>query len=62
MFVIRVKLFLAMGVVPSPFDCYQVNRSLKTLAVRMEQHMKSALILAKWLETHKMVEKVIHPG
>lgn len=52
----------AMGVVPSPFDCYQVNRSLKTLALRMEQHMKSSLKIAQWLEKHKMVEKVLHPG
>ena len=27
----------AAGAVPSPFDCYLVNRSLKTLHVRMEQ-------------------------
>ena len=26
----------AMGGVPSPFDCYLVNRGLKTLAVRMK--------------------------
>ncbi|CAF5110172.1 unnamed protein product, partial [Rotaria socialis] len=25
----------AIGAVPSPFDCYLVNRGLKTLAVRM---------------------------
>merc|ERR1719460_1644778 len=38
----------AIGPVPSPFDCYLVNRSLKTLAVRMEQH--------------PAVETVRHPG
>lgn len=47
---------------PSPFDCYQVNRSLKTLAVRMEQHSKSSLTIAKFLELHPNVTKVIHPG
>ncbi|KAK7072608.1 hypothetical protein SK128_010074 [Halocaridina rubra] len=52
----------AMGPVPSPFDCYLVNRSLKTLAVRMEQHMKNGLAVAKFLEKHPSVEKVIHPG
>lgn len=50
------------GIVPSPFDCYQVNRSLKTLALRMEQHSKSSLIVAKYLESHPSVEKVLHPG
>merc|ERR1719228_2572044 len=28
----------AIGPVPSPFDCFLVNRSLKTLKIRMEEH------------------------
>lgn len=52
----------AMGAVPSPMDCYLVNRSLKTLALRMEQHKKSSLIIAQWLENHSLVKKVLHPG
>lgn len=52
----------SIGPVPSPFDCYLVNRSLKTLALRMEQHMKSGLAVAKFLEKHPCVDKVIHPG
>lgn len=51
-----------MGIVPAPFDCYQVNRSLKTLALRMQQHQKSSLLIAKWLEGQSMVDQVIHPG
>ncbi|XP_063705553.1 cystathionine gamma-lyase-like isoform X2 [Culicoides brevitarsis] len=50
------------GIVPSPFDCYQVNRSLKTLDIRMEKHKKNSIIVAKFLESHAMVEKVLHPG
>ncbi|KAJ2948142.1 hypothetical protein O0L34_g9943 [Tuta absoluta] len=52
----------ALGIVPSPFDCYLVNRSLKTLALRMEQHKKSSLVIAKWLENHPKVTEVLHPG
>ncbi|XP_037805528.1 cystathionine gamma-lyase [Lucilia sericata] len=52
----------AEGIVPSPFDCYQVNRSLKTLAIRMEQHQSNAIAVAKFLESHNFVEKVLHPG
>ncbi|GLH08233.1 Cystathionine gamma-lyase [Gryllus bimaculatus] len=52
----------AMGLSPSPFDCYQVNRSLKTLPLRMEHHMKSSIALAKFLEKQPKIEKVIHPG
>lgn len=55
-------LFLAMGIVPSPFDCYLVNRSLKTLALRMEQHNKSSIEIARFLESHSSIEKVMHPG
>jgi len=52
----------AIGPVPSPFDCYLVNRSLKTLKVRMEEHQRNALTLGKYLEGHPAVLKVIHPG
>ncbi|CAH1099774.1 unnamed protein product [Psylliodes chrysocephalus] len=52
----------AMGIIPSPFDCYQVNRSLKTLALRMKQHRTGGMVVAKYLETHPRVEKVLHPG
>ncbi|KAG5888703.1 hypothetical protein JTB14_035768 [Gonioctena quinquepunctata] len=52
----------AMGIVPSPFDCYQVNRSLKTLALRMQQHQKAGMTIANYLNKHPQVEKVLHPG
>ncbi|XP_022821267.1 cystathionine gamma-lyase-like [Spodoptera litura] len=52
----------SMGIVPSPFDSYLVNRSLKTLALRMERHKESALVVAKWLESHPNVIEVMHPG
>lgn len=52
----------SLGTVPSPFDCYLVNRGMKTLPVRMKEHMRNGLLIAKHLETHPAVEKVIHPG
>merc|ERR1711953_769056 len=52
----------ATGAVPSPFDCYLVNRSLKTLKLRMEEHQKNGLMVTKFLEGHPHVERVIHPG
>lgn len=52
----------ALGAVPSAFDCYLVNRGLKTLAVRMQAHMKNGLEVARWLESNPRIEKVIHPG
>ncbi|XP_023240016.1 cystathionine gamma-lyase-like [Centruroides sculpturatus] len=57
-------LFLqhALGAIPSPFDCFLVNRGLKTLHVRMERHMENGLAVARFLEKHPMIEKVLHPG
>lgn len=50
------------GIVPSPFDCYMVFRSLKTLALRMERHSENALLIGRFLESHPKVSKVLHPG
>lgn len=47
---------------PSPFDCYLVNRGIKTLALRMQRHGENALEVAKYLEKHPLVDMVIHPG
>jgi len=52
----------AMGAVPSPFDCWLVLRSTKTLAVRMERHEKNANELAVFLEKSGIAKKVIYPG
>lgn len=58
----KIFIFQAFGAVPSPFDSFLVNRGLKTLHVRMKEHMKNGLAVAKFLESHPCVEKVIHPG
>lgn len=50
------------GNIPSSFDCYMVNRGLKTLHVRMEQHMKNATAVAKYLESHPKVLRVNYMG
>jgi cystathionine gamma-lyase len=52
----------AVGAVPAPMDCFLVMRGLKTLHVRMERHAQNAMEIAKYLEKHPKVEKVIYPG
>jgi cystathionine gamma-lyase len=52
----------SLGTVPSPFDCFLVNRGLKTLHLRMERHAHNALKVAEFLEAHLSVEKVVYPG
>ena len=49
------------GATPSPFDCYLVHRSLATLTLRMEKHMKSSLAVAEFLLQQPQVLSVIHP-
>ena len=59
----QIKLYqMAIGAVPSPFDCYLTLRGTKTLAIRMEQHDSNAMQLAKYLEVHPKVAKVFYPG
>ncbi len=55
-------LQFAAGAVQAPFDCYMAHRGVKTLAVRMKQHQASALKIAKHLEQHKQVDRVLYPG
>ena len=52
----------AVGSVPSPFDCFLVNRGLKTLGLRMQRHCENAAAIAAWLEVQPKVERVIYPG
>ncbi len=52
----------AIGGVPSPFDCWLVMRSTKTLALRMRQHNENAIQMAHFLNSHPKVKKVYYPG
>ena len=52
----------AAGGILSPFDSYLILRGTKTLAVRMRQHQKNAIRIAKFLESHPRVNRVIYPG
>ncbi|MGE5315755.1 MAG: trans-sulfuration enzyme family protein [Acidobacteriota bacterium] len=52
----------AIGAVPSPFDCFLVMRGIKTLELRMRRHEENALAIARWLERHPRVKRVIYPG
>lgn len=51
-----------LGSIPSPFDCFLINRGLKTFGVRMERHNSNALRLARFLEKHPAVKIVRYPG
>jgi cystathionine gamma-synthase len=52
----------AVGSVPSPVDCYLVQRGIKTLAVRMDRHCDNARAVVEVLTDHPAVERVLWPG
>jgi cystathionine gamma-lyase len=52
----------AAGAILSPFESYLILRSTKTLAVRMRQHQENAMQIARYLENHPKVVRVIYPG
>lgn len=51
-----------IGATLSPFDSFMCLRSLKTLPLRMKAHQANAMAVAKFLESHPKVEKVLYPG
>jgi cystathionine gamma-lyase len=52
----------AVGGVSGPFDSFLTLRGIKTLALRMERHCSNALTIARFLESHPKVARVVYPG
>jgi len=50
------------GAIPAPFDCFLVQRGIKTLHLRMAQHCKNASAIAHYLDNHPKIENVYYPG
>jgi cystathionine beta-lyase/cystathionine gamma-synthase len=50
------------GGIPSPHDAFLIDRSLKTLEIRMAQHNASALAIARFFEDEAKVKQVLYPG
>jgi cystathionine beta-lyase/cystathionine gamma-synthase len=46
----------------APMDCFLVSRGVKTLAVRMDRHNSNGMAIAKFLESHAKVKRVLYPG
>ncbi len=51
-----------VGAMPGPFTCFLLERGLKTFGLRMEQHNRAGMAVARMLESHPKVEKVWYPG
>jgi cystathionine beta-lyase len=51
-----------LGVCAGPDDVFLALRGLRTLAVRLAQHHRSGLEMARWLAARPEVIKVLHPA
>jgi cystathionine beta-lyase len=51
-----------LGVCAGPDDVFLAMRGLRTLSVRLAQHQRSALDIARWLATRPEVTKVLYPA
>src|SRR5215471_7094755 len=51
-----------LGVCAGPDDVFLALRGMRTLAVRLAQHYRSGLEMARWLATRPEVVKVLHPA
>jgi len=56
------SLAIHMGGILSPFNAWLILRGAATLPIRMAAHQESALAIARHLEEHPKVTRVIYPG
>jgi len=58
----RVEGLRDIGPSISPFNSFLLLQGLETLSLRMERIIQNTLALARWLQTHPLVERVNYPG
>ncbi len=59
---LRLEAGIHYGGVLSPFNAWLIMRGAATLPLRMQAHEENALAVARFLEAHPRVTRVIHPG
>ncbi|WP_201860316.1 cystathionine beta-lyase [Microvirga soli] len=52
----------AFAMCPGPEDVFLGLRGLRTMALRLREHEKQALEMARWLEARPEVARVLHPA
>lgn len=57
-----MEAFETLGLFAGPNDMYLGLRGLRTIDVRMQRHMQSAITVAEWLRGRDEVETVLHPA
>lgn len=58
----RVQIMRDLGCCQTPQGAFYLNLGIETLPLRIVKHSQNALAVAKHLESHPKIEKVIYPG
>ena len=56
------QLYGDMGLHVGPDDMYLALRGIRTMAIRLEQHARSAMAVAMWLQQRPEVTRVLYPA
>ncbi len=59
---VRSQGLVFLGGKLAPLEAWLLVRGLRTLELRLDRHQQSALTVARFLEAHPKVARVIHPG
>lgn len=59
---LRQDTGIHLGAALSPFNAWLIQRGMATLPLRMAAHAQSAVHVARFLESHPKVTRVIYPG
>ncbi len=59
---LRFEAGIHHGGIMSPFNAWLIARGVSTLPLRMKAHEAGATEVARWLENHPKVTRVIYPG
>ncbi|MGN1280792.1 MAG: O-acetylhomoserine aminocarboxypropyltransferase/cysteine synthase family protein [Succinivibrio sp.] len=58
----RVQIMRDLGCCQTAQGAFYLNLGIETLPLRIVKHSENALVVAKHLEHHQKIEKVIYPG
>lgn len=58
----RVQIMRDLGCCQTAQGAFYLNLGIETLPLRIVKHSQNALAVAKYLESHPKIEKVIYPG
>lgn len=56
------KWYVLLGGNANPFDAFLLTQGMRTLELRMDRHCSNAMAVARYLESHPAIAKVMYTG